>query len=393
MPNSAGGFSYRRTLVLFLGHMLNDTYASFYTPLLPLLIERLGLSLALAGLLGTVHTVVNSLCQPALGHVADRTRRPWIGAVGPFLTIGSMSAIGLAGSPAALLVLVAIGGLGTALFHPVAAALVSEGAPRRGVNMALFSAGGTIGAGIAPLLVLSVVGRFGFPRMIWLAVPGLLLLVLFAAGIRRRRLLPRPAGLTGDRRMHDFARLAPLWAALVLRSTAALAFGNFLAVLVTEKGGTAFLGGATISIYLFTGAAGGFFAGGLSDRWGRKVILVPTILLATPACLLFLYAPVGLVLPLAAAVGLFALSTNPVGVVAAQECLPGRTGMVSGLVMGLAWGIGGLALTPIGGLADRFGLIPVMTGVSFLPVLAAAAAAFYRERPSAQRVAPCGPLP
>ena len=139
------------------------------------------------------------------------------------------------------------------------------------------------------------------------------------------------------------------------------------------------IGGAAISLFLLLGAAGGLAAGSLSDRIGRKAILLGSLALATPCLLAFLHGPLNLLLPMIAVSGLFVLSSTPVGVVAAQECLPGRTGLVSGLVMGLAWGVGGLALVPIGWLADRFGLISVMSVVSLLPLAAAALMFLYHE--------------
>ncbi|MFC2106579.1 MFS transporter, partial [Candidatus Bipolaricaulota bacterium] len=170
-----------------------------------------------------------------------------------------------------------------------------------------------------------------------------------------------------------------LWAVIVVRAASVTAFASFLAVLVVQRGGSTLAGGGAISAFLLTGAVGSFFAGNLSDRWGRKIVLLGSMLLATPAYLLFLHGPTTMLLPAIAAAGLFALSATPVGVVAAQECLPGRTGLVSGLVMGLAWGMGGLALTPIGWLADMFGLITVMSFVAVLPLVGAGFMLFYRE--------------
>ena len=143
---------------------------------------------------------------------------------------------------------------------------------------------------------------------------------------------------------------------------------------------------AGLSTYWFAGAAGEYAAGHLSDRHGRKIVLFWTMLLATPFLLAFLYGPRILHLPFLAAAGLFIYASNPVGVVAAQECLPGQTGLVSGLVMSLAWGVGGLALAPIGRFADLHGLVPVMTGVACLPLLAGILVLFFREgRPAPDR--------
>lgn len=372
--------SWKRTFFLFLGHLLNDGYASFFAPLLPLLIDRLDLSLAMAGLLGTVRIMLNSLTQPALGHLIDRINMPLLVAVGPLLTTIAMSLIGRVGSFGQLTVLMIVAGIGTALFHPAAAALVAAGGGKnRGLMMAFFSSGGTIGAAVAPLLIITFIGVLGMERTPWLILPALFMLAIFALALRRN--LPQPGKKTsGKMRLRKLpGQLILLWFVIVFRSMASTAFSSFLAVLITQRGASALVGGAGISVFLFTGAVGGFFAGSLSDRFGRKVVIFTTVVLATPFFLLFLHGPSSLMLPSLAAAGLFALSSTPVGVVAAQETLPGKTGLVSGLVMGLAWGVGGWVLTPIGYFADRYGLTPVMTAVAFLPLIAGGLVLFYRD--------------
>jgi len=372
--------AWKRTALLFVGHLLNDGYASFYAPLLPLLIDRLDLSLAMAGLLGTIRIVMNSLMQPGLGYLVDRSQRPLLVVVGPILTVIAMSMIGVVGRFEHLLILMMIAGVGTALFHPAAAALVGAGThQRRGLMMALFSSGGAFGGALAPIVIVAYTQAIGIERTPWLAVPALIGIVLFALSLRAQ--LP-----ASERRVHERFRLGHLprrffllWFVIVMRATSATAFASFLAVLVTTRGGSTFAGGAAISAFLVMGAGGSFLAGNLSDRFGRKAVLLASMLLATPFYILFLYGPTPLLLPAIAAAGLFALSATPVGVVAAQECLPGRTGLISGLVMGLAWGAGGLALTPIGWLADRLGLIPVMSVVALLPLAGALLMLLYKE--------------
>ncbi len=371
----------KRTTLLFIGHLLNDGFASFLAPLLPLLIHRLGLSMAMAGFLGTVRILMNSISQPGLGHLVDRVQRPSLVIIGPLLTVTAMSMIGRADSYFLLLVVMIVAGFGTALFHPAAAALVAAGQQRRrGLMMALFSSGGTFGGAIAPIVIVAFTERFGLEGTPWLLVPGLLILLAFALPLRR--VLPDPVRQSHEpfRLGHLPRRFFLLWSVIVLRAISATAFASFLAVLVTQRGGSTLIGGAAISAFLLTGAIGSFFAGNLSDRWGRKAVLFSSMLLATPLYLLFLHGPSLLLLPVIAIAGFFDLSATPVGVVAAQECLPGRTGLVSGLVMGLAWGMGGLALTPIGWLADQFGLTIVMTFVAFLPLLGSGVMLFYRDR-------------
>ena len=384
-PANPPSSPWKRTALLFVGHLLNDGFASFFAPLLPLLIDRFDLSLALAGTLGTIRIVTNSLLQPGLGHWIDRVQRPGLVVAGPLLTVIAMSLLGLAGGFVPLFAIMVVAGVGTALFHPAAAALVAADRPQRhGLLMAFFSSGGTLGGAIAPIVIVAFVERFSLEQTPWLIAPGFLILAAFAIPLRRALPSMEHREVQGARLRELPSRLVLLWFVIVLSSTCSTAFSTFLAVLVTERGGSAFLGGVAISVYLLTGALAGFLAGNLSDRLGRKRVILGTLVLATPFYLLFLYGPVSAAIAFIAAAGVFGLSAVPVGVVAAQECLPGRTGLVSGLVMGLAWGVGGLALAPIGWLADRFGLIAVMTIVTFLPLAAAGLMAVYREplRPS-----------
>ncbi len=373
--------SWRRTSLLFLGHFINDGYGSFFAPLLPLLIDRLDLSLAMAGIMGTTRILINSFTQPIFGQIVDRMERPFFVALGPVLTICAMSMIGTVTRSSQLFLVLIVGGIGTALFHPAAAALVGgvKGAGNRGVMMALFSAGGTMGAALAPVIIIPFIASFGSTRTPFLIIPGLAVILAFALSLRGN--LPIREEHSHER-MHigDFPKpLVLLWVIIVLRGMAGVTFSNFLAVLVTERGGSHLLGGAAISIFLITGALGGLLAGRISDRVGRKAVIFTTILLTAPFLLLFLHGPSWVMLPSLAIAGLFLFSSTPVGIVAAQEILPGKAGLVSGVVMGMAWGVAGLALMPVGWLADRYGLVSVMTWMALLPLVAAILALFYHD--------------
>ncbi|MBE0634650.1 MFS transporter [Candidatus Bipolaricaulota bacterium] len=370
----------KRTAYLFIGHLLNDGFGAFLAPLLPLLIQRLDLSLAMAGLLGTVRILMNSLLQPSLGHLVDRVQRPWLVIIGPLLSVTAMSLIGRANSYWLLLLVMAIAGVGTALFHPAAAALVAAGThSRRGLMMAFFSSGGTLGGAAAPIVIVAFTQTFDLGGTPWLLIPGLALVAAFAFPLMR--VLPHSIRQAHERFQlgHLPGRFVVLWTVLVIRSVSATAFASFLAVLVVERGGSAWAGAVSISAFLLAGAAGSFLAGNLSDRWGRKAVILGSMVMATPLYFLFLHGPATFLLPVIAVAGLFDLSATPVGVVAAQECIPGRTGLVSGLVMGLAWGVGGIALYPIGWLADQYGIITVMSCVAMLPLVGAGLMSLYRE--------------
>jgi len=371
---------WKRTAYLFTGHLLNDGFGSFLAPLLPLLIQRLDLSLAMAGVLGTARILINTLLQPNLGHLVDRVQRPWLVVLGPLLSVIAMSFIGRANTFLALFLIMLVAGLGTAFFHPAAAALVAAGNhKRRGLLMSFFSSGGTLGGAIAPIIIIAYTHAFGLRATPWLLVPGLAILLAFALPLPR--VLPNAVRRSPEPfRLGSLpGRFFVLWLAIVTRAVTATAFSSFLAVIVTQRGASPLVGAAAITAFILPGAIGSFFAGNLSDRFGRRAVLFVSLLFAAPFFVFFLHGPANLMLPMIALAGLFALSSTPVGIVAAQECLPGRAGLVSGLVMGFAWGIGGLTLIPIGWLSDLYGLIPVMTCVSLVPFVGAGLMLLYKE--------------
>lgn len=375
--------SWNRVAPLFLGHLVNDGFGSFFAPLLPLLIHRLDLSLAMAGAFGTLRILISSLTQPGLGYLLDRAQRPILAVVGPVLTIFAMGFIGKVGSFWQLAVVLMAGGLGIALFHPANASLVAAtGGNKRGLAMAFFSAGGTLGGAIAPLVIVPYVDVLGLDRTPWLIIPALGVIGLIAVSISKNTASYQFASPSEKERFTLRglpSGLILLWTVIVFRSLAGTSFWNFLAVMITERGASTLVGGAGISVFALSGALGGFIGGILSDRIGTKRVLFGSLILACPFLLLFLHGPVALSLFSLGLAGFFLFSSTPVGIVAAQRLLPGKVGLVSGLVMGFAWGVGGLSLAPIGWLADLYGLVPVMTGVAFLPLIGAVLVLFYRE--------------
>ncbi len=345
-----------------------------------MLIDRLDLSLGMAGVMGTVRVLINSFTQPVFGQFVDRVNRPLLVALGPILTISAMSMIGIVTTPAHLFLVLIMSGIGTALFHPAAAVLVSgDGTKNRGSLMALFSAGGTIGAAIAPVLIVPFISAYGSDNTFYLMIPGLAVVAFFAFFLRKNLPFKEPYKHQRFTFKNIPPALALLWGIVLLRGMAAVAFSNFLAVLVTERGESQLVGGAAISTFLVSGALGGLLAGRFSDRFGRKVVILTTVLLATPFLLIFLYGPTWVMLPSLAFAGFFLFSSTPVGIVAAQEILPGKAGLVSGLMMGFAWGTAGLALMPVGFFADIYGLGNVMTWIAILPFIAAILTLFYHD--------------
>ena len=195
-----------RLVLLSLGHFTVDAYASFFSPLLPLLVAKLHLSLTLVGSLVALAAVASSFSQLLFGWLADRVQRPWFVAFGPLVAAVFLSAVGLASSYGALVLVLMLGGIGVAAFHPQAAVLASELSPRRGLAMSIFVTGGTLGFSLGPLFAVSVVGASGLERT-WVAgLPGLVVSALMLAWFARVTPRPRHAAVPALAELRPVAR-------------------------------------------------------------------------------------------------------------------------------------------------------------------------------------------
>lgn len=354
-------------------HGIADAYSNLFSPLLPAIIPRLNLSFAAAGLLVMLYQLAGSVSQLAFGPVADRWKPRVFLVAGPILSVSVLSLVGLAWSPVMLAAVLAVGGLGGAAFHPTAAAVVHRmGGSRRGLAMAIHITGGSIGYAIGPLLFAPYVGRFGLTWTPLLAVPGLALLAMVVRGMPALR--PLASGTSGGfRGLRPHAKpLFLLWLIVVLRTTTALSIATFVPVMLTGRGWSVGLAGVALSFYLTAGSLGGFAGGPLADRFGPKRVIAGSLLMATPllaAATLLHDWPLVVVLALG---GFFLQSTLPVNVSFAQQIAPAGAATVSSLMLGVAWGIGGLMAPVVGSAADRIGIGTTLTAVAFLPLLAAA---------------------
>ncbi len=347
-----------RMAVMALAHFTNDLYAAFLSPLLPLVVVRFDLSLALAGLLGTSFNLAAAFSQPLFGVAADRISRPVFTVAGPLITVLMMGLLGVAPSYEAMLVVLLVAGIGTAAFHPQSFALAGAvSGDRRGTGVSVFVAGGELGYALGPLYVASVVTALGLRGTMVAVVPGLVACFIGWWHVRSWQVVQRrpDVGWRSDARRHGKVFVL-LWFIVVLRSVIALAHILFLPLLLRQQGESLILGGAAVFLFGGIGSIGGLVGGALSDRIGRRAVMAISLIGAGPLLLLFgmVQGPWTL-LPLA--LGGFVLYLGaPVNIVMAQEMLPRRASLASSLVTGMAWGVAGLSLTAIGAIADRIGL-------------------------------------
>lgn len=368
---------------LSFGHGANDLYMGFLPALLPAIIISLGLDYRGAGALVSTVTLTSQLSQPALGFLGDRLNRRLFAALAPALTAVAMSCLGLVHSYRSLALLLITGSMASSMFHPHAAALTSMVARARGsLAMAIFTSGGSIGYGLGSVLAALVVSSLGLGR-IWLTLP-----VGFAAGALILSAIPRRA--ESDDRARPAAQnarsdrwraeLCALFLVVMLRAAAATAFTSFVPVLIARRGEALVVGGWALFGFQAAGAFGGFLGGRWSEVIGRRLVNVVGFVLTAPAFYLFLHSEGVLSAALLFVTGASLFSALPINIVMGQELVPRHASTVSGLVMGAAWGIGGLAATAVGALADHWaaplGDVAALARALELIPLAAVLAAF-----------------
>lgn len=374
----------RGVWVMALGHLVNDTYAWMLPALLPLLLVKLEISLGSAGLLITLYQASSSFTQPLLGHLADRGHRTrWMAWAGVAISGLAAGSLGLAPSFGIIALVLLAGGLGTALFHPVSAALVSAALPAatRGRWMSVYISAGNFGLPIGTFALGLIVATAGLGATWIVAIPALLAAVLvWRLGPTEVAHAPGPVlGLRAIVRANR-TMLGRLIAVAATRAWASALVASFLPVYAVTRGASIVDASRLLTLFLLAGAVGGLIGGTLADRLGRDRVIVTSLLVASPFCLLLgAQTAVGPLFLIATAVsGLLLNGSFVVLAVRGQESLPGSLGMVSGLMLGLSIGLGGLAVAPMAVLAERVG-IPVALDVA--AVLAVGCALIMRTVP------------
>ncbi len=366
----------RPILKVSAAHFMVDAYSNMYAPLLPLLMPRLGMSLQAAGTLMMIFQGAASLSQLGFGRLADHGHARVLLIAGPLVSAVVLSLMGLVTDQAMLAVVLVLGGLGVAAFHPPGAMVAhTAGRTRPGSAMSVFVTSGSMGFALSPLLVANAAGRWGLGATTWFLLPGLVCALLFARAVPALPLAShRPHG-GGLRALRPQARnLSLLYLLVVLRTVVSLSFATFVPVLLTRQGMRVGEAGSAMALYLFMSAVGGFWGGRLSDTFGPRRVIVWSLLLATPFLLVAPQTEGWLFASLLAVGGLFLQSTLPVNVSFGQALAPHSAATVSSLMMGVAWGSGGLLVPVTGMLADAIGLSMTLTLLAVVPLVAAALA-------------------
>ncbi|ACN15276.1 Fsr [Desulforapulum autotrophicum HRM2] len=359
---------------LTLVHFTGDFYSSFTSPLLPVYVDKLALSMAQVGLLTGMIRLLAFVVQPCVGYLADRYQTRAFILWGVFLTVTCIPFSGIAPNFYVLMAVLAAGSAGSSMFHPsVTGMLPLYSGPRRGLCMSIFNTGGTLSFAIGPVFISWYVGRFSLEAMPWTMVLGLMS-ILFCL-----RAIPMPVsegmqnsgfwGSLNESLGHVWKPISLIWIVMVLRAVAGQSFITFMPIFLVQKGYDLISVGFIVSLFILAGTVSGLLSGSLSDSMGFKRIFFVTHLLMTPALLAYLFMPGAFVYAGAFIGGFFALATMPLGVLMAQRLAPKGRSMVSSLMMGLAYGLGGLFSPLVGKLADIYSIETVLFWTAFVPLI------------------------
>lgn len=370
--------------LMSLAHLILEASFNFLPVTYVLLIPKLGLSYGQIGTLALLTSLAGTLAQPLFGWLSDRGD-PRVIVIGSVVWGGVlMGLVGFVPSYAALGVLLVLAALGSAAFHPPAAALSAQTEARnRGRAMSLFSVGGNLGAAVSPALVGLALGTVGLASTAVVIPLSLVTAVLLAR--RLRDLGPAGRGITAASRGGDglavrgsaVAALLAIVAVVGARSYFQLALMTYLPEWLRSDGQSLAMAGAALAIFMVAVSAGSLFGGSLSDRFGRlPVIAVSLVLMMVGHWLMMSLAG----WPQMAAViliGLMIGASFPVTIVLAQEAWPQSVGFASAMVMGLGWLPAGLGAWVVGNIADGSTLDAGLQSLLYVPLVGLAAVGVY----------------
>ncbi|PAD68864.1 MFS transporter [Bacillus sp. 7586-K] len=378
------GTVYNILFIIGLCHLLNDSIQSVIPAMFPILEDSMGLTFTQLGFIGFALNMVSSVMQPVVGLYTDKRPMPYALPIG--LTFSMLGVLGLAFAPSFITILLSVIfiGLGSAVFHPEGSRVAYMAAgKRRGLAQSIYQVGGNSGQALAPLitaLILVPFGQFGSIYFTIVAAIAVAFLVYIAKwySSRLQDLQPtRKQQTTNKVNSNNSSITKAVRNALLIiiflifaRSWYGSAISNFYTFYAMEKYHLSIAESQIyIFIFLLLGAVGTFLGGPLADKFGKRNVIIVSLLATVPLTILLPFVGPTVSLIVLALIGLILMSSFSVTVVYAQELVPGKIGTMSGLTVGLAFGMGAIGSIALGALIDFIGLTPTMISISFLPLI------------------------
>ena len=380
-PKATESTMFKILLIIGLCHLLNDAIQAVVPAMFPILEKSMGLSFTQLGIIAFSLNMVSSVMQPVVGFVTDKKPMPFALPIGLSFTLFGILGLGFAGNFVLIVLSVIFIGLGSAVFHPEGSRVAYMAAgSRRGLAQSIYQVGGNTGQALAPVitaLLLVPLGQIGASWFTIVAAIAVILLIYIANWYQQRLLIaPRvvkketsanvSAGLSKEVK-NTLAFILLLIFARTWYTSGMTNFYTFYAIkeyALSIKESQLFL-----FAFLVAGAVGTFFGGPLSDRFGKKNIISFSMLATVPFSILIPHVPPTFAFIFLILAGFILMTSFSVTVVYAQELVPGKIGTMSGLTVGLAFGMGAIGSVGLGSIADWIGLQSMITWLGILPLL------------------------
>jgi FSR family fosmidomycin resistance protein-like MFS transporter len=381
-PKASESPIYKILFIIGLCHLLNDAIQAVIPAMFPILERSMGLSFTQLGVIAFSLNMVSSVMQPMVGFLTDKKPMPYALPIGLSFTLVGILGLGFASSFGTIVLSVLFIGLGSAVFHPEGSRVAYMAAgSRRGLAQSIYQVGGNTGQALAPVitaLILVPLGQIGASWFTIVAALAVILLIYIANWYNQRlKTTPNPASMTRTSlgKKKGLSKEVKNTLALILllifaRTWYTSGITNFYTFYVikeyalTIKESQVFL-----FAFLLSGAIGTFFGGPLSDRFGKKNIISFSMLASVPFSILIPYVPPTMAFIFLILTGFILMTSFSVTVVYAQELVPGKIGTMSGLTVGLAFGMGAIGSVGLGYIADWIGLQSMITWLGVLPLL------------------------
>ncbi|MCM3726151.1 MFS transporter [Neobacillus cucumis] len=367
--------------IIGLCHLLNDAIQAVVPAMFPILEKSMGLSFTQLGIIAFSLNMVSSVMQPVVGFYTDKKPMPFALPIGLSFTLFGILGLGFAGNFGLIVLSVIFIGLGSAVFHPEGSRVAYMAAgSRRGLAQSIYQVGGNTGQALAPVITALVLVPLGQIGASWFTIVAAIavILLIYIANWYQQRLLNAPRVKKKDlnkEKGQGLSREVKITLALILLlifartwyTSGITNFYTFFAIkeyALSIKESQVFL-----FAFLVAGAIGTFFGGPLSDRFGKKNIISFSMLATVPFSILIPHVPPTLAFFFLILTGFILMTSFSVTVVYAQELVPGKIGTMSGLTVGLAFGMGAIGSVGLGSIADWVGLQSMITWLGVLPLL------------------------
>lgn len=377
------GITFRILVALSICHCLNDTLQSVISAVYPLFKEDLGLSFAQIGLITLVYQSAASVCQPLTGLFFDKWPSAWSLPTGMSFTLVGLLSLAFANTLPLVLCSVALVGIGSSVFHPEASRLTSlASGGKRGLAQSLFQVGGNLGGSLGPLLAAVFVAPYGRRHIALFTILAFTaIMVMIPVGHWYKSFLLRLRKAEGETLKTSVCRPLPMGKTVFsIAILLILIFSKYIYMaslnsyytfyLIHKFGVSVQVSQLYLFVFLIATAIGTLLGGPIGDRVGRKYVIWASILGAAPFTLIMPHVEnLYLTTVLSFCVGLTLSSAFPAILVYAQELLPYKLGLISGLFFGFAFGVAGIASAVLGNMADRYGIEAVYNVCGYMPLI------------------------